>query len=127
MFQKFLKNSDPLNRLASGSRDSVVIVWDVVNECGLFRLKGHKGPVTRCMFMSGRNVLVSSARDSLIKFWDLDIQHCFPTLAGHVSEVWDFALVRGGEYLVSGSGDSELRVWRLAFRYGSGHRSRSFR
>ena len=32
------------HRLASGSRDTNIIVWDVVNECGLFRLKGHKGP-----------------------------------------------------------------------------------
>ena len=28
------------HRLASGSRDTNIIVWDVVNECGLYRLKG---------------------------------------------------------------------------------------
>ena len=28
------------HRLGSGSRDTNIIVWDVVNECGLFRLKG---------------------------------------------------------------------------------------
>ena len=28
------------HKLASGSRDTNIIVWDVVNECGLFRLKG---------------------------------------------------------------------------------------
>ena len=35
------------HRLASGSNDTCVIVWDVINESGLYRLKGHKGPVTR--------------------------------------------------------------------------------
>ena len=29
-------------RLVSGSKDSSVIVWDVVAECGLARLQGHK-------------------------------------------------------------------------------------
>ena len=29
-------------RLVSGSRDTNVIVWDVVAECGIARLKGHK-------------------------------------------------------------------------------------
>ncbi len=102
-------------RLASGSKDSVLIVWDVVNESGLYRLRGHKGPVTRCRFMRDRNVLVSSSKDTLIKFWDLDIQHCFNTIPSHMTEVWDFALVKRDKYLVSGSSDSELRVFRLTF------------
>lgn len=30
-------------KLVSGSLDTHVILWDVVSECGLYRLKGHKG------------------------------------------------------------------------------------
>ncbi len=32
--------------LASGGRDTDVIVWDVVGETGLYRLRGHKDQVT---------------------------------------------------------------------------------
>ncbi len=104
-------------RLASGSRDTDLVVWDVVAESGLFRLKGHKGAITRCLFMKGRrNVLVSASRDTLVKFWDLDIHHCFNTVATHMTEVWDVALVKGEKYLVTGSGDSELRMFRLTFK-----------
>ena len=81
-------------RLASGARDANVIVWDLVNECGLFRLKGHKGPVTKCQFLRDRNVLVTSSKDTLVKFWDLDIQHCFNTIGAHMTEVWDFVTVK---------------------------------
>ena len=42
------------SRLASGGKDTHVIVWDVVNECGLFRLKGHKGPITRVRFLKDK-------------------------------------------------------------------------
>lgn len=31
--------------LASGSRDTDIIVWDVVAETGLFRLRGHTNQV----------------------------------------------------------------------------------
>lgn len=32
-------------QLASGSQDTDVIVWDVVTQAGLFRLRGHHGQV----------------------------------------------------------------------------------
>ena len=46
-------------RLVSGGKDTHLIVWDVVNEAGLFRLQGHKGPITHCVFMKNSNTLIS--------------------------------------------------------------------
>lgn len=40
-------------------QDTDVIVWDVVSESGLFRLKGHKGEVTKVEFLKERNVLLT--------------------------------------------------------------------
>ncbi len=105
------------NRLASGSRDTNIIVWDVINECGLYRLRGHKGPVTSLAFDTARNVLISSAKDTFIKFWDLSVQHCFKTMTDHIMEVWDFVLVKN--YLISGTSDSELRVFKLTYKDNS--------
>ena len=34
--------NDSGTQLASGSLDTDIIVWDAVEECGLYRLKGHK-------------------------------------------------------------------------------------
>ncbi|XP_045126628.1 WD repeat-containing protein 3-like isoform X2 [Portunus trituberculatus] len=103
-------------RVASGSEDGELVVWDVVSERGMVRLRGHKGKVTRVRFMQTRNVLVSSCRDTFIKLWDLTTHHCFRTLAGHRAEVWDFVLLKGDSRLVSGSSDAELRVWALNFK-----------
>jgi U3 small nucleolar RNA-associated protein 12 len=90
------------HRLASGAKDTCIIIWDVVNECGLYRLKAHKSPITRVSFMKSRpNILVSSSKDTYVKFWDLSYQHCFKTLAGHVTEVWDFDLIKNDTILVS--------------------------
>ncbi|XP_071439850.1 WD repeat-containing protein 3 [Hetaerina americana] len=105
------------HRLASGSKDTDVVVWDVVSECGLHRLNGHRGVVTQVLFHGPNHpsLLISSSKDTFVKFWDLETQHCFKTLVGHRTEVWDISIVKDGKYLVTGCGDSELRVWSLNF------------
>ena len=40
-------------------QDTDVVVWDLVNESGLYRLKGHKGPITQCHFLKERNMLIT--------------------------------------------------------------------
>lgn len=71
------------HKLASGSKDTDVIVWDTVAETGVCRLSGHKGPITQAVFMAEHGVLVSGSKDGLVKLWDLDTQHCFKTIVGH--------------------------------------------
>lgn len=103
-------------KLASGGKDTEIVVWDVVSECGLFRLKGHKHVITQVKFLpSNPSILVSSSRDTFVKFWDLSTQHCFKTLTGHRSEVWNFCIISKYNWLVTGCADSELRVWHLDF------------
>ncbi len=73
--------------LVSGGKDTDLIVWDIVNESGKYRLKGHKGVITDCALIPEKNLLVSCSKDSFVKVWDLETQHCINTLVGHRSEV----------------------------------------
>jgi len=41
-------------------QDTDIIVWDTVSENGLYRLKGHKGMITKLLFMRSHNILISS-------------------------------------------------------------------
>ena len=41
-------------RLASGSKDTDIIVWDVVGEVGMFWLKGHRNEVTGLSFIAAK-------------------------------------------------------------------------
>jgi U3 small nucleolar RNA-associated protein 12 len=90
-------------------------VWDLVGECGLFRLKGHKSPIAKAVFMSKLNVLISCGKDMLVKFWDLDTRHCFKTIVSHRSEVNDLILLNEDTRLITGCHDNELRVFELKF------------
>ena len=102
-------------RLVTGSKDTDLVVWDLVGECGLFRLKGHKSPIAKAVFMSKLNVLISCGKDMLVKFWDLDTRHCFKTIVSHRSEVNDLILLNEDTRLITGCHDNELRVFELKF------------
>ncbi|KAF0990874.1 hypothetical protein HZS_1487 [Henneguya salminicola] len=101
------------NRLVSGSLDTYIIIWDILNECGLYRLKGHNGPITACKFLKTCNILITSSKDTFIKLWDLDSQHCFATLQGHDSEVWDFVVFNNETGLIAATSSDELKFWKL--------------
>ncbi len=124
-----------VSRLASGGSDGVVILWDIVAETGLFRLLGHRGPVTDLSFCSPSaslskeylenthitfDGLVSSSLDGLVKVWDLDAQCCTQTLAGHKGAVLcstmapvDGKKIESRWRCVTGCSDGQARVWSL--------------
>ncbi|KAK9249245.1 WD40-repeat-containing domain protein [Lipomyces tetrasporus] len=123
-------------RLASGSRDSNIIVWDLISEVGLYRLRSHKDQITGLEFKSwtgedfgemaldgdnnASNWLISTSKDGLIKLWDLATQHCVETHVAHRGECW--ALAVNGEICMTAGGESELKVWKVNVENGDHNR-----
>lgn len=108
-------------RLASGSQDTDIIVWDVVAEMGLYRLKGHKEQITCLKFLSGRRdestatdgYILSSSKDTLLKLWDLSSQFCRETVVGHRTEVWSFDVDPEQNVIISGGAEPQLKAWKI--------------
>jgi U3 small nucleolar RNA-associated protein 12 len=117
--------------LASGGTEGEIVVWDTVAEVGLFRLRGHRGPVTSIRFIphptlevtSHPGYLVSSSKDTYLKLWDLSTQHCIQTVVVGRGEVTSCdAMEEAGEdgeggdgrwIVITGSGDGEAKVWSI--------------
>eukprot|EP01034_Spumella_vulgaris_P025767 gene25767-32257_t len=58
--------------LASGGADCDIVLWDLVTNTGVSRLRGHKDAVTALVFIkqNSRSYLVSVSKDTLMKVWD---------------------------------------------------------
>lgn len=130
-------------RLASGSKDTDIIIWDLVAETGLFKLRGHKDQVTALHLLqpsevqnqsyenklNGHDVsddvvrqfqnnhpgfLLSTSKDALIKIWDLGSQHCIETHVAQTSgECWAMGISADASGCITAGKDRELKCWSI--------------
>ncbi|XP_033101993.1 F-box/WD repeat-containing protein pof1-like [Anneissia japonica] len=101
---------DGNNRLASGSKDTTIKLWDAKSGHLLQTLKGHTKGVW-CLQFFTENLLVSGSFDNTIKVWNLRTGSCSRTLYGHNGAVW--AMVRKKNLLASASQDRTAKLWHI--------------
>lgn len=115
-------------RLASGSKDTDIIIWDLLSEAGLFKLRGHTDQITSLHFLTPsseidasvdgvseeKGFLLSTGKDSLIKVWDLASRHCIEThVAQSNGECWSLGLSPDQSGCITAGNDGELKVWSI--------------
>ena len=102
----------PDGRLASGSVDNTIRLWDVATGAETARLEGHSHRVDAlCPLPDGR--LASGSGDSTIRLWDVATGAETARLGGYSGGVAALCLLPDGR-LASGSGDSTIRLWDVA-------------
>src|SRR5581483_4052225 len=70
------------NRLASGSFDQTVRVWDVAKEIQTACLRGHASLVLSLAFSNDGRYLASAGHDRCVKIWETDAPVDRPALLG---------------------------------------------
>ena len=100
------------NRLASGSDDRTIKIWDTTTGGCLQTLQGHTGYVWSICVMDG-NRLASGSYDNTIKIWDTSTGGCLQTLQGHTGSVFSVCVMDGNR-LASGSNDRTVKIWDVS-------------
>ena len=98
------------SRIASGSRDKTIRVWDAYSGAGWTVYK-HEGTVTSISFSSDGLLLASGSEDGTIRIWDTESSKDIPLLSKHEGLVSSVSFSPDASKLVSGSEDRTIRIW----------------
>ncbi|EMD37410.1 hypothetical protein CERSUDRAFT_49856 [Gelatoporia subvermispora B] len=100
-------------RIASGSRDGTVRIWDArTGDMLMDPLEGHDNTVTCVAFSPDGTQIASCSFDRTIRLWNARTgELVMAPLEGHEGMVRCVAFSPDGTQIVSGSWDSTLRLW----------------
>jgi WD40 repeat protein len=98
-------------RLATGSRDRTVRIWDFGNGGELAVLRGHDDPVHGVAWSPDGRRLATVSGDRTARIWDADGGGELAVLRGHDDPVHGVAWSPDGRRLATGSSDGTARIW----------------
>ena len=103
--------SDDGTRLASGSTDKTVRLWDTTKTDEWITLQKHTGWTNVLAFSPDGKMLASGSTDKTVQLWDATTGESLATLTGHINGITALAFSPDSTTLASGSADGTIRFW----------------
>ncbi len=98
-------------RIASGSFDETVQVWDATSGGQAFTYRGHSDSVFAVGWSPGGTRIASGGADQTIQVWDASNGKARFSYRGHDGTVSALAWSPDGTRIASASGDQTVQVW----------------
>ena len=102
-------------RIASGSDDQTVQVWDAANSVHVFTYTGHSNAVRVVAWSPDSKRIASGSNDKTVQVWDpANSGNVFATYRKHSDAVTAVTWSPDGKYIASGGLDKTVQVWDAA-------------
>ncbi|PTD03458.1 Vegetative incompatibility protein HET-E-1 [Fusarium culmorum] len=101
-------------RIASGSNDNTIKIWDVATGKEEQTLEGHADAVNSVVFSPDGTRIASGSDDDTIKIWDIATGKEEQTLESHRARVNSVVFSPDGRRIASGSDDNTIKIWDVA-------------
>ncbi|MBI4613646.1 MAG: TIR domain-containing protein [Planctomycetes bacterium] len=101
-------------RVASGSYDKTVRIWDAATGRELACFRGHEHGVRSVAFSPDGARVASGSYDKTVRIWDAATGRELACLRGHKKRVAGVAFSADGARVASGSYDKTVRIWDAA-------------
>src|SRR3989339_303422 len=100
-------------KIASGSYDETIKLWDISIGNVINTFSGHTDVITSIAFSPDGTKLASGSFDHTIKIWETNSGNLINTFLGHSVVVISVVFSTNGSMLASGSGDSTIKIWDI--------------
>jgi eukaryotic-like serine/threonine-protein kinase len=101
-------------RLATGSGDKTVKIWDAATGREMLTLRGHKDIVWGVAFSPDGKRLATGSGDGTVKIWDVDTGKEVRTLRENGVVIRSVAFSPDGKRLAAGGDDETVMIWDAA-------------
>ncbi len=98
-------------RLASGSSDTTIQLWDTINRDIPVILQKHTGWVNTIAFSPNGKILASGSTDRTVLLWDTATGELLTRIVGHIGGIAALTFSPDGATLASASTDGTILFW----------------
>ncbi|KAK6352499.1 hypothetical protein TWF730_009323 [Orbilia blumenaviensis] len=100
-------------RLATGSKDTTAMIYDVRTWSIVMTMKQHEGGVAYVSWSPDDTYIVTCSNDRTAKLWDTQTAECLHTLSKQTEPVTCCAWAPDGKTFATGSVDKSIVLWNL--------------
>src|SRR5205085_6285211 len=105
-------------KLAAGSDDGTIQLWDAATQQLMLTIEGHTGGVNSIAFSFNGSLLASKSHDGTVRLWRCDTWENVAMLDEPASRYWSSSLAFHPDSPVLatlGEEDTVIRIWDLDF------------
>lgn len=100
--------------MAAEDPEHSIVIWDLVADREVRRLKGHSGEINDIRFSSNGELLATASADKTARIWRIDTGILQATLEGHTQGIQAVYFSPDGKRIATAGEDRAVKLWDLA-------------